>query len=1037
MAPPGRRKSNSLVTLLPLLLLVLFSTSASAASAVLGIDLGTGYLKAALVKPGSPLEIVLTKDSKRKEAAALAFKPSRAQSSNPDALPERLYGADALSLAARFPADVYPSLKSILGVPFDDGAVKEYSNLFPGLDIEKYPREDAAGGTTVAFKSQAFGKEQDAFMVEELLAMELQNIKASAEAATGKGSVITDVVITYPAYYTAQEKRAVETVAELAGLKPLGLISDGLAVGLNYATGRQFESVSDGGKPEHHLVYDMGAGSTTATVLKFQGRRVKDGAKRNKTIQEVRVLGTGWDSTLGGNALNQLIVEDMVATFLEKPQVKQLGLEAIHVKNHPKTMARFRKEAERLRQVLSANAQTTASLEGVYYEDVNFQYKISRADFEALAAEHSARVRAPLVSALDSAGVTLEDLDSIILHGGAVRTPFVQRQLESVAGRPQKIKTNVNADEAAVLGAAFKAASLSRSFRVKDIRSLDTSGFAVGLKWAAEGKERQQKLFTPTSQIGTEKQVPIKTPEDLKFQFTQTVGDVDKPITEVEATNSTDSVAILKDKYGCAPANISTEFTVRLSHLDGLPEIVSGSVSCEAETTKEGSVINNVKGLFGFGSKKGAEQEPLQSEGEGVEQEPLQDEGEGADTTTMTPLPVDDHTSSGSTVASPSISPSSSDTSLTLSKPTPTTISIPLALSTRPLGSNIPLSSEGLSRILSRLSALATSDASLAARAEALNTLEAFTYSARDLLSDESFIAASATKAREQLEDMLGQTTEWLYADGTDAGIKDFEAKLKSLKALVDPVLARRDEAEKREPAIRNVRDQLEQLSSMIQMVKADIQRTAEKASLAAAEARSSATSVTESVAEAATASADPGAVEPDDLDDDPYSTTSSPSATKSSPAEPGLEYEAIMPAYTAEDLSTLEKSYESAKSWLDTKLAAQKKLGPSDDPVVRVRELEAKARQLQKEVMDLLTKSMRRQGPGGSKGGSGGKKKGPKSKSNNNGNNGSGSGTKGKKKAKADSSGTSAEEATATTGKMEKGGRSSSSSSSSRKDEL
>src|SRR5438045_504302 len=113
MGPPCQQRHNS-NTFLPICFLTAFfvplivsffpATASAAGSAVIGIDLGTEYLKAALVKPGVPLEIVLTKDSKRKEAAAVAFKPSRWSDS---AFPERFYGSDALALAARFPDDVY------------------------------------------------------------------------------------------------------------------------------------------------------------------------------------------------------------------------------------------------------------------------------------------------------------------------------------------------------------------------------------------------------------------------------------------------------------------------------------------------------------------------------------------------------------------------------------------------------------------------------------------------------------------------------------------------------------------------------------------------------------------------------------------------------------------------------------------------------------------------------------------------------------------------------------------------------------------
>ncbi|KAI7120518.1 hypothetical protein KC352_g33095, partial [Hortaea werneckii] len=113
---------------LPSLLLAavfLFTATASAASSVLGLDFGTLNLKAALVKPGIPLEIVLTKDSKRKESAAVAFKPSRGSNNEIIAevgtFPERLYGGDALSLQGRMPGEVYPNLKPLLGLPWTEG----------------------------------------------------------------------------------------------------------------------------------------------------------------------------------------------------------------------------------------------------------------------------------------------------------------------------------------------------------------------------------------------------------------------------------------------------------------------------------------------------------------------------------------------------------------------------------------------------------------------------------------------------------------------------------------------------------------------------------------------------------------------------------------------------------------------------------------------------------------------------------------------------------------------------------------------------
>jgi hypoxia up-regulated 1 len=267
----------------------------------------------------------------------------------------------------------------------------------------------------------------------------------------------------------------------------LSLISNGLAVGINYAAGRTFPVASEGGKPETHLIYDMGAGSTTATVVRFQGKVVRGAGRQNRTVQEVVVLGSGSDRSLGGDELNGVVLDDMVEDFVKTPQAKAAGIQAESVRAHGRTMAKLWKEAERMRQVLSANTETVASFEGLY-EDIDFRYKLSRSKFEEMAASFAERVQKPLKCALAAAKLTAADLDSVILHGGATRTPFVQARLESLLGDPAKLRGNVNSDEAAVFGAALRGAALTPGFRVKEIHVRDGIDYNLGLKWTLDGK---------------------------------------------------------------------------------------------------------------------------------------------------------------------------------------------------------------------------------------------------------------------------------------------------------------------------------------------------------------------------------------------------------------------------------------------------------------------------------------------------------------------------------------------------------------------
>ncbi|KAL4982095.1 Hsp70 protein-domain-containing protein [Aspergillus falconensis] len=936
MALGRRRRMNNLpqllstspllsLALLPFLLFFLsFPTPTSAAgSAVLGIDVGTEYLKAALVKPGIPLEIVLTKDSKRKESAAVAFKPTR---QNDASFPERFYGGDALALSARYPDDVYVNLKTLLGVPFNDGKgelIETYHARFPALRLEDAPSERG----TIGLRSNRLGEAEKkyAFLIEELLAMQLKQIKANADDLAGKGSDVRDVVITYPAFYTAYEKRSLQLAAELAGLNVDALISDGLAVGLNYAMSRTFPSVSDGEKPEYHVVYDMGAGSTTATVLRFQSRKVRDIGRFNKTVQEVQVLGTGSDRTLGGDSLNDLIVDDMLSQLLEDKKLKD-RISLADVRSHGKTMARLWKDAEKARQVLSANTETGTSFEGLYDEDVHFKYRVTRSRFEELAEQHIARVGKPLEEALAAAGLQLNDIHSVILHGGSIRTPFVQKELERVCGGPEKIRTNVNADEAAVFGAAFKGAGLSPSFRVKEIRAIDASGYPVVLKWSSESRERQQKLFTPTSQVGPEKQLTMRNLEDFEFSFyqqVQTAEDlVDIPVLEVKTQNLTASVDKLKESFGCSAANITTKFSIRLNPLDGLPEVSSGLVSCEVEYSKLGSVVEDVKGFFGLGSKKD-------------EQMPLGEDGEPNESVT---LEADESKSSTSSADDATTTDPAKDTKKAASQPRQEVI--PISFTAFQLGIPAPSPAE-LTRIQSRLAAFDASDHDRVLREEALNELESFIYRSRDLAEDEEFVKVLKANDLAALAERVATASDWIY-DSEDAKTPEFKEKLKSLKEIVEPALKRKQENAVRPARVQLLQDTLKNAQMVINVMEKQIQQDEEiySSSLAAA---STSTANESETSPSATPSASADA---DDLEDDAYGTsTSETSSAKSAPTPVPLKYSVFQPS----DLASLSETYESASSWLEARLAIQEQLSEADDPAFTVAEIDTHLKRIER----------------------------------------------------------------------------------------
>jgi hypoxia up-regulated 1 len=912
MAPPGRRRGNLSPGTILLGLFFLFSSTASAASAVLGVDLGTEYIKAALVKPGIPLEIVLTKDSKRKETSAVAFKPSKGGALPAGSFPERFYGGDAIALQGRFPGDVYPNLKHLLGVSSESDIVGTYKERYPALEVT-----GTEGRKTVSFQSGVFSEDKS-YTVEELLAMELKNVRENAKALAGKGYDIQDVVFTVPAFYTVDERRALEIAARLAGLKVLSVVSDGLAVGLNYATGRTFPDVTKDGKPEINLVFDMGAGSLSATILKFQGRTVKDVGRRNKTVQEVQVMGTGWDRTLGGDALNSLIVDDMVATFVELPAAKSASFTADKVKTHGRTAAKLFKEAERVRQMLSANKETTSFFES-FYEDVDFRYKLPRARFEELAATYAQRIDGPINKALEAAGLTFADIDSVIVHGGASRTPFVQARLEAVAGK-SKIRANVNADEAAVFGAAFKAAGLSPSFRVKEIRDSDTQGYNHGYQYMFNMKDRDQKIFTPSTKLGATKDLPFQMMGEFEFTMYQAIpganGEVSKePTLHFQSGNLTQVVTNMINDDKCDRDSFNNYVQVRLSPVTGTPEVLSAWVTCETESEEvKGGIVDGVKNLFGMGGKK--DQEPLK-------------ESESSSSSSAS------KSSSKSSSSSSSAGTESTDAAKAGEKKIKT-IRSAITYDVEQLGYK-KFPRKELKRMQDRLAAFDSSDKSRRVREEVLNSLEAFTYRARDYIEDESFIGASTSAVRSTLETTLEAASEWMYSGGADADEKTLRSKLKELEDIVNPVLKRKDEASKRPDAIKELKDTIAHIKEVEQLVDGQIKTQS-------AESSKSSEAVSKASADAA---ASPSTDPMDELDDE-----------ADAPAAP--EITEVPTVYTEDDLKTVQDYASKAQAWLDENEAKQSKLTPTDDPAFTVKDILAEKKKLDDVVMDMMMKKMK-----------------------------------------------------------------------------
>ncbi|QRV96305.1 heat shock protein HSP70 family protein [Ceratobasidium sp. AG-Ba] len=447
--------------MLPLTLLGLALASPALAS-ILAVDYGADTMKVALMKPGVPFDVVLDRDSKRKIASVVGWKGE-----------DRLFGQDGRNLATRFPQDTFGGLKTLQGVYFDSGETSYYTSA------AQIAFTQTSRGT---FAGKRPNGEQ--YTVEELVAMQLDYVKDLAGQVAGEN--VRDVVVTVPAYFNQFQRQAVIDATEIAGLKLLTL--------------------------ELHIIYDSGASSTRATLVSFETKLITTGVKKfakSENVTHVTILGSGADTLASGTELsrriNKILVDQLPAS-LKSSLIDR-------------SYAKLVREAERVKAILSANADVNAGVEGLV-GDRDWKGKIERKVFEKECEDLYWRFQQPMLDAIAETGVGLEEVQSVILHGATTRVPFVQAILKSTVGS-DKIATNVNADEASVLGTAFYGASLSRQFKTKPLKVQDAVTKDVYLSYTAESKKDGNTrtintlVFAKRSAAGTKKTITLKRKADF------------------------------------------------------------------------------------------------------------------------------------------------------------------------------------------------------------------------------------------------------------------------------------------------------------------------------------------------------------------------------------------------------------------------------------------------------------------------------------------------------------------------------------------
>ncbi|KAK0447909.1 Hsp70 protein-domain-containing protein [Desarmillaria tabescens] len=719
-------------------LISLFSLLPSAFGSVLAIDYGTEWIKASLMKPGLPFDVLLNKDSKRKIQSVVAWKKD-----------DRLFGTDAFNLASRFPSDSFSSLKLLQAVPFQSDAVSYYTTISTA-DVVETSRK------TVALR-QSDGTE---WSVEELIAMQLSYIKSLAE--TLGEEKISDVIVTVPPYFTQFERDAVADAIEISGLRTLALINDGTAVAVNYAMTRTFP------KQEYHIIYDAGASSVRATVVSFS---TDSSLKSDTPATHIAVAGVGYDRTVGGTELDRRLRELLVNEFVSKHKRD--------IRQDKRGMAKLWKEASRVKAILSANTDAVASVESVAF-DIDFRTKVTRASFEAACADLKGKYTQPIYDALTKAGLSLNDITSVILTGGSTRTPMIQAAVKAAVG-DDKISLNVNADEAAVLGAGLHGASLSRQFKTKNIKVQDigvhdiqAAYFAAPASSNAKPRSISTTIFPAGSKTGSKKTLTLKRKEDFDIYLdykTAPAPGFPTRILEVEVSGVAEAIGNLTERGAIDPVVKATLMLSESGFVSVTEAVAFGEI-------KDESIAGKLKGLFGAGSSSSSDAE---TETESAAEAPSVSEA----------------------APSTSAAPEAKAEKVDLKDLT----TIPLNLTVH-FTSIPPMTVEEKRVARRRLREVDVDEAAKNRKEEARNTLESYLYKLRDLLDPENrdtpFKECSQDSERAAIAEKLEETITWLHDKGDVSETSQFLDKRIALETLERPIVHRYTEIANFPQALNN-----------------------------------------------------------------------------------------------------------------------------------------------------------------------------------------------------------------------------------------